>query len=127
MKFIYFLLVIAIAGIACFLFRMFSRGELVDKPVYAALQAAELEHQGKEEAMIVYEGKDGIALAGFATSSKGRVWIALDSMKGDGNLFAIPDQGEKLIPCHLVNQLSNSDGLSPGVANILRSSCVNID
>lgn len=123
MKFIYFLLIIALAGIAFVFFRMFSQGELAEKPVYAALQAAELEHRNKVEAPIVYEDKDGHALAGFSIGSKGRVWIALNSLSSRGNLFAIPAGGERLIPCRLIDQLPTSAMISPDVADILRSSC----
>lgn len=123
MKLIYFLLIISVAGIAFVLFRMLSQGELAEKPVYAALQAAEQEHRNKVEAPIVYEDKGGHALAGFSIGSKGRVWISLNSLRNRGNLFALPAEGEKLIPCHLVDQISTSAMISPDVASILRSSC----
>lgn len=127
MKSIYFLLIIAIAGIAFVFFRMLSRGELAEKPVYAALQAAELEHRSKAETAVVYEDKDGLALAGFSTGSKRRVWVALNVTKSNGDLFVIPDQGEMLIPCHLVYQLSASKTISADLVNILGSSCTKSD
>lgn len=117
MKVIYFLLIITVAGIAFAFFRMFSRGELAEKPMYAALQAAELEHRGKAEAEIVLEERDGLALAGFSSGSKGRVWVVLNALRSGGNLFVIPERGERLIPCQLVGHIS------PDVKNILVASC----
>lgn len=124
MKIIYFLLIVGVVGIAFAFFRMFSRGELAEKPIYAALQAAELEHRNKAEAGIVLEERGGLALAGFSSGSKGRVWVVLSALRGGGNLFVIPERGEMLIPCQLVGQLSTSPtAISPDVQNILVSSC----
>lgn len=124
MKAIYFLLIIAIAGIAFAFFRMFTRGELAEKPIYAALQAAELEHRDKAEAGVVLEEREGLALAGFSSGSKSRVWVVLNALTGSGNLFVIPGRGERLIPCRFVGQLSiSSMAISPDVNNILVSSC----
>ncbi|WP_434031673.1 hypothetical protein [[Pseudomonas] boreopolis] len=124
MKVIYFLLIITVAGIAFAFFRMFSHGELAEKPMYAALQAAELKHRGKAEAGIVLEERDGLALAGFSSGSKDRTWVVLNALRSSGNLFVIPESGERLIPCQLVGQLSNSSvTISPDVKNILASSC----
>lgn len=123
MKFIYFLSITALIGIAFLFLKIFSQGELADKPVYAALQAAEMEHRNKIEARVVYENKDGYALAGFSIGSKGRAWIALNSLSSGGNLFTLPTEGQRLIPCRLIDQLPTSAMISPDVTSTLRSSC----
>jgi hypothetical protein len=124
MKIIYSLLIIAVAGIAFAFFRMFSRGELAEKPIYAALQAAELEHRNKAGAEVVLEERDGLVLAGFSSGSKDRVWVVLNGLRSGGDLFVIPERGERLIPCQLIGQLpTSSTAINSGVQNVLTSSC----
>lgn len=124
MKIIYSLLIIAVAGIAFAFFRMFSRGELAEKPIYAVLQAAELEHRNKAGAEVVLEERDGLVLAGFSSGSKGRVWVVLNALRSGGDLFVIPERGERLIPCKLIGQLpTSSNAINSDVQNVLTSSC----
>lgn len=119
-------LLLSVAGVF-FVVRMLFHGELADKPIYAALQAAELEHRGAAEADVVDETLGGVSLAGLQTGAGERVWIALEVVKDDGTLYAIPDESRTSIPCRLVDQLAVRGTIAQEVEKALRGSCVRPD
>ncbi|WP_152906930.1 hypothetical protein [Stenotrophomonas maltophilia] len=124
MKFIYILIFAILAGVAIWFFRGLSRGELADKPVYASLQAAELQFRGKPGPGLIYDETGGHLLAGFSVGPKKRVWVALDSRKHNGDLLTVPEHGEANIPCGLVDQLASSNIGDSDVKTALAVSCI---
>lgn len=124
MRFIYVLLFILLTGAALFSFRKLQRGELGEKPVYAALQSAELEYRRQPVGDLIYEEGGGHLLAGFSVDAQARVWVALDTTRDNGNLFVVPMHGEQRISCQLVDQLVSANVGSEQARHALKSSCV---
>ncbi|AWB78702.1 hypothetical protein I5V32_13475 [Stenotrophomonas maltophilia] len=124
MRFIYVLLFILLTGAALFSFRKLHRGELGEKPVYAALQRAELEYRRQPVGDLIYEEGGGHLLAGFSIDAQARVWVALDTMRDNGDLFVVPMHGEQRVPCQLVDQLVSANVGSAQARHALKASCV---
>lgn len=118
------LLFILLAGTALLILRGLHRGELREKPVYAALQSAELEYRGEPVGDLIYEEGGGHLLAGFSIGAQARVWVALDTMRDNEDLFVIPMHGERKIPCQLVDQLVSANVGSALARRALKASCV---
>lgn len=122
-KKIVLVLIVLCAGLAFCIANMLSGGELASKQVYAALQTAEFDHRTQVGELILYDERDALLLAGFLTKSSSRVWVAMNRLKSNGDLFVIPDHGEKRISCNIISQLSPSAMIDSSVVENLKASC----
>lgn len=122
LKTLIFLLVISTISVAYVFVEPMINGELSSKPVYAALQAAEIEHRNSEN-KILYQEKGGYQMAGLANSDQKRIWIVLNTAKNKAELYSIPNLESVPIECNAIDLLISMYRTKTEVAELLRNSC----
>ncbi|WP_148650218.1 hypothetical protein [Lysobacter capsici] len=99
------------------------RGELAQKPIYAALQSSWLKHRDRRDS-VIEERPNGLLLVGVLDEKERRVWIALNESRDDGALYIIPISAESGIKCETISLITRRFSLDAEVADRLKSACI---
>lgn len=95
--------------------------ELTQKPIYAALQAADIEHKDSTDS-IIYISQTGYNIVGLNSENERRIWIITDSIRSENELYVLPENGATEVSCELVSALDPSR-VAAAVLNVLTSLC----
>ncbi|WP_153018978.1 hypothetical protein [Lysobacter capsici] len=99
------------------------RGELAQKPVYAALQSSWLKHRDGRD-LVIEERPDGLLLVGVFDEQGRRVWMALNVVREDGALYIVPISTESGIKCETIELIAQRYSMDAEVKARLKSACV---
>ncbi|QOK92746.1 hypothetical protein HF908_15525 [Ralstonia pseudosolanacearum] len=120
-------MVVATAAIAYY--RFLSQGEFGEKPIYAAMQALELENRSSKTPgtpIFIEDAKEsGYAMLGMPSKDEKHpyVWIVLNRISWDGSLMEIPENSQVEVSCDFIENLARKTEINSDVLRHLKAIC----
>ncbi|QUP56902.1 hypothetical protein GO998_25105 (plasmid) [Ralstonia syzygii] len=112
-------------------YRFLMSGELGEKDLYAALQAAEIDGRSVktpgQPIFIENAYGSGYALLGLPSGNERfpYVWVALNHASSNGDVLKIPSGPSGVVSCNYVASLATRTKVDAGVLRYLKSICMN--